>query len=134
MGPERQSLVQEAPKESGKVPEIDLNEEIVNTDVNNVSFVDNLIETGRNDSDLEIDHNGPMLEFPTKPKSMRNAKKNSLANPDKGIYIQAHYKCLDSTLPLKVLVDCGASSSLLNNKVFDQIPKHLGPWLDLTQK
>ena len=81
------------------------------------------------DQNCKIDENltkmqgsGSKLIFKTKPISEYRGQINTNASPNKGLYILASYETESLSLPIRVLIDCGASVSLLNKGVYAKLP------------
>ena len=72
-----------------------------------------------------------MLELPARPISSipNNAVLNKEAKFRRGLYVRAQYQCDDFMFPMNMLVDSGASGSLMNISVYEQIPPEYRPKL-----
>ena len=71
---------------------------------------------------ITSDYKGPTLEFHAKQRSLVG-QSNRLANSDHGIYLRTSYRCNDISLPFNILIDCGASMSLLHHSLLEKIPE-----------
>ena len=77
---------------------------------------------------LTSDYQGPSIELDVKPKSMVGHV-NKKANSDHGIYLKTSYRCKEVSVPFNLLIDSGASKSLMHRSVLDKIPQECRPEL-----
>ena len=73
------------------------------------------------------------LEFKTVHKNTMSCELNSQAEPVKGLYIKALYGNSVCSVDLQVLIDCGASVSLLSRNALRKIPEEIRPTLEQSE-
>ena len=74
-----------------------------------------------------------VLEFKTIPKSDISKEPNLMAQLNKGLYINALYGTNVDSVNLQVLIDCGATMSLLSRNALEKIPRDIRPTLEVAE-
>ena len=69
------------------------------------------------------------LEFKVKPKADLQGLGNATAIPHRGLYVQAPLDWGDGGLTVNMLLDSGATASLLDVGVYERIPMGVHPLL-----
>ena len=81
----------------------------------------------RGDEGVDGNEGKAFLEFQVKPCADRTGVGNAKANPRQGLYIMCHLCCGDSSIDVKLLIDSGATASLLDEQLYQSIPENLRP-------
>ena len=69
------------------------------------------------------------LEFPTKPKDLLTGISNGCAEPRQGLYIEGCLHVGDKQMIIDILIDSGASSSMMSEEVYNRIDERFRPEL-----
>ena len=108
-------------KESNKIVEKDFSDDLSKRSVNEFVVKEHSVNFS---SDTAV------LEFKTVPKSEMSKDLNFHAQPNKGLYINALYGTNVVSVSLQVLIDCGATMSLLSRSALQKIPEEIRPTLE----
>ena len=84
--------------------------------------------------DVKQDNRVPVLVFPTKPLSECKYERNANSAPKYGMYVEAECFAENEKMSIKVLIDSGATMSLLDMSVFDKLPDYYKSQLIETEK
>ena len=69
------------------------------------------------------------LEFPVQPRGSLAGVGNAVANPHQGLYIRCPLAWGSGGVSINMLIDCGATASLMDEKVYSEIPVAFRPRL-----
>ena len=90
--------------------------------------LDELSDSGENNMKLS------KLIFKTRHISEHKGIMNMNSDPSKGLYIMAQLQNNEVGVPMKLLIDCGSSMSLLDERMYEQIPDNMKPEIRQTGK
>ena len=117
------------------VVEIDNNDDLnVHVDTDEIFVNINENQNFESVNKVKVDAKQPILAFKSKPISEFKGQMNPQADLAKGLYILTTYQMGDTMIPIKILLDTGCSHSLLSYDIYQQIPIHMRPKLQETDK
>ena len=114
---ERETVIKESiTEESNKIVHKGLSDDLSKRSVNEFTVKEHSVNFSSKTA---------VLEFKTVPKCEMSKDLNFHAQPNKGLYINALYGTNVVSVNLQVLIDCGATMSLLSRSALMKIPEEI---------